>query len=587
MSEKKYDNIRKEKEIERMRQELLERYEEKWRPCKQVIPPANDIPEYLGELDADLEWSNDTEGAYKKFLNIEAYKKFIENGNLILMGRTGTGKSSILHRYAYAINSGEISDFSMAICINLEELFKVLIHYTFIENIRNDTYIKDAIEIVIKLHVIKELVNRFSNVDRCKYEYNPRMLQLTKYLRLHGITRYTNIVRKLSDQIDEYNEPNSNIRDVVLELKKAYKDLEEEGIQNILHSILVDQKMLILIDSLDHYDITEKKVIYINKALVEVVFDYFKDFSSQNILLKAAIPSEIYTHIIEQIAAKKKTKTVAIEWRFKDIVKMIALKVYYYFDINNRTLAEDVLVKYAIEDLFDYDTAYSFLHEILPLTCRACIPVDFETIPYCIRHTQKKPRQIVTIFNALIDKICLENQFDYFKKNSEEICNYVHMAQKSIINDALNMYNVVAKEKILPIVKSVLDKKKIILDASELNNAIKDAQGIIGSVGLSDSEVKQILIESGMIGQLLEDHYVQENSYHFNNRQVLKISIALFEYQIKDTLPQVKSGKYVLHPMCYEYYNNELDYNCLVYPSSADDIDDNIIAKLEGEGIIV
>lgn len=182
--------------------------------------------------------------------------------------------------------------------------------------------------------------------------------------------------------------------------------------------------------------------------------------------------------------------------------------------------------------------------------------------------------------------MCLEKRFDYFVNHSDEISYYIHRTQRDIINDALNMYNIVAKEKILPIVKEVLGKKPSIMETSEFNTAIKDALGTIDIVGLSVDEVKQILIESGMVGQLFDEHYVRENSDLFKNDRVIKICITLFEYQIKDTLSVLKGGKYVLHPMCYEYYVNKIDYNALVYPEPADDLDDNIIAKLQKEGVV-
>lgn len=64
------------------------------------------------------------------------------------------------------------------------------------------------------------------------------------------------------------------------------------------------------------------------------------------------------------------------------------------------------------------------------------------------------------------------------------------------------------------------------------------------------------------------------------------MSIAAFEYQIKDTLSFGRKDIYVLHPMCYEYFANEIDYNALVYPTPADDAGDNVIDKLNSTSSI-
>lgn len=582
----KFEKEKQRTEREQIKKELMEKYKEDFRPCEQIFPPQNSVEEYLGELDADNEWNNDCQGAYAQFLNTDAYKKFIVPENIILMGRTGTGKSSILNRYAYAVNNKEgRTGFDLAVNIKFELFFDKLQLYIFNDDI--ESYITCGIEIIIKLQIMQGLVNRYNANDDLK-DFTQEIDSIKGYLKEKGIRKNTNIVKRISHILDTINEPNSDLRMAIFKLEEEFIALEDDDIQNALETILGKYKVLLLVDSIDHYDITEKKVIVINKALVNMAFESYKNRAKSNVLIKVAIPSEVYTHIIEQIAAKRKSKVVAIEWRYKDIVRMLAIKVFYFFErnIDEYTFAQTLINDYQIQDFYDYQVALELLYKILPKTCRACVPMCFETLPYCIRHTQKKPRQIITIFNSFIEKICEEKRYDYFVNNSDLISNYIHRMQKDIINDALNMYNATAKEKVLPIVKSVLSQKRNFLDGSELNIAIKDALNIYGSIGLSEKDVKQILIESGIIGQVQANRYVDRNNELFKNVNVMKISIALFEYQIKDTLPLRNGVQYVLHPMCYEYYANEIDYNAMVYPTPADDIEDNILSKLEYTNVI-
>lgn len=585
----KFESKKKIAENEKIKMELKEKYKENFKPCVQIFPPQDGISEYLGELDADVEWSNDTQGAYDRFLNIDAYKKFIIQENLILMGRTGTGKSSILNRYAFAVNGNENkTGFNMAIGIKFEPFFDKLQLYVFDNNVNTKNYIAQGIGIIIKLQIMQSLVNKYDENDDILKCFSQEIQIISNYLEEKKIWKKTNIVMMISEIIDLSSEPNISLRLVILELKKIFESLEDRDIQIALETILNNYKVIILADSIDYYDITERKVVVINKALVDMAFDFYKIFKQTNVLLKVAIPSEVYTHIIEQIVAKRKSKVVAIEWKYKDIIKMLAIKIFYFFKIKieENKFAEELIDGYKIQDFYKYQTAVDFLHKILPKTCEACIPMYFETLPYCIRHTQKKPRQIITIFNSLVEKICEEKQYNYFIYNSNLISKFIHRAQKDIINDALNMYNAVAKEQVLSIVKSALSQKRNFLNNNELNNAIKEALKIYKSVGLSEEDVKQILIESGLVGQVQENRYVKENSEFFKNSEIIKISIALFEYQIKDTLPSKSGVQYVLHPMCYEYYANEIDYNALVYPTPAEDLEDNVLSKLENENVI-
>lgn len=164
----------------------------------------------------------------------------------------------------------------------------------------------------------------------------------------------------------------SDLKEGILRLTNLYDGINDEEIENALEIILDKHKVLVLVDSLDYYDITEKKVVTISKALVELEFLYYRMYKEQNILLKAAIPSEVYTHVLEQIPAKRKTKVVAIEWRYKDLIKMLAIKVFFYFDSNKYEFSKDYVSQYELEDF-------------LTIICR---------LIFCIKCCQRFVRQL-------------------------------------------------------------------------------------------------------------------------------------------------------------------------------------------------
>ena len=66
--------------------------------------------------------------------------------------------------------------------------------------------------------------------------------------------------------------------------------------------------------------------------------------------------------------------------------------------------------QYNFEDFYlDNENAYknskTLLQKILPNTCPTCFLFEFDTISYCMRHTLKKPRELLMIFNALIEEL--------------------------------------------------------------------------------------------------------------------------------------------------------------------------------------
>lgn len=570
---------RLEQEKEKIRNELRNRYQPSWNECEEVFTPMNAIKDYLGDTDADIEWSINEEAAYKTFLNIEAYEKFKENENIILVGRTGTGKSSILNRYKYAVEHGEIADFNIVVEVKFQRFFDKLKLYNFEESSNAIHYIKDVLEIVIQLVIMQEVIKSVNSKT-------DEMDSLKNFLSSNGISVDADIIERFCDDLDEKFNPGDKLRDAMLLIKRTYNFIVNDDSVEKLKKVLAGKKVVILADSLDYYDITERRIIILNRALIELAFDYFRQLKSKRFLLKVAVPSEVYKHILEGIVAKKKAKTVTIEWRYKDLIMMLALKTFYCFKMGNYNFAKDFIEEYNLEDFYNFNIAYNFLSSMLPKNCHASIPMCFDTLSYCIRHTQKKPRQIIKIFNSFIERICEEKQFMFFIYNDKLIPEYIHRVQYDIIDDALSMYNAYAKQEVLPIVSNALRKKRNFMNLKELNDAAKDASKIYSVLGMSPDDIKRILIESGLVGVVYKEHFIKENNELFQNKVVNKISIAIFEYQRKDTITHRSGAIYVLHPMCYEYYVNEIDYNALVYPEPANDSGDDIIDKLKTQNMI-
>lgn len=70
-----------------------------------IIP---DVKPLLGAFDAAKEWNDDPERARQMFLHTKAYKDFLDTSSLILLGRTGTGKTAILRSICNQVQQGEV-----------------------------------------------------------------------------------------------------------------------------------------------------------------------------------------------------------------------------------------------------------------------------------------------------------------------------------------------------------------------------------------------------------------------------------------------------------------------------------------------
>ncbi len=334
--------------------------------------------------------------------------------------------------------------------------------------------------------------------------------------------------------------------------------------------------MLVLVDTMEDYDFNDLDSIVIVKTLMNYTFKCFSEDSF--ISIKIALPSELYSALRGQIPAKQIGNTVFIEWKYRDLVKFIAMRCFYLVTESKWAHIFNCSIDGRLYDNIsnDYYEAKRFLLNFLPETCSASINLSFDTLSYIIRHTQKKPRQLMVVFESIMHRVIVSGNINYYKIHEKELKKQIHYVQETLISDSLNMYSN-TYPGIGEICARILSNRKYTMTDNELDDYIRNAD--LGTDKVSKNVIKRILIESGIIGTVDDSniHFVNRNNSWFKNPNVIKIVPALYEYQVKGRLIYNEKSTYVVHPMCYEYYHSLIDFNCLVYPESYDDTDETFM----------
>ena len=141
-----------------LEEELL-RFEENTVQMRNVDGLLRYVPSYLGTIDADKEWNDNPEEAYRKFLHTQSYCDFINPDSLILLGRTGTGKTSILRCLCENVNKNNIDLYNSAIMVSFDDILCNLMET--IDDFNNPVIslqLKKGIAAYINCHVMKRLI---------------------------------------------------------------------------------------------------------------------------------------------------------------------------------------------------------------------------------------------------------------------------------------------------------------------------------------------------------------------------------------------------------------------------------------------
>lgn len=252
---------------------------------------------------------------------------------------------------------------------------------------------------------------------------------------------------------------------------------------------------------------------------------------------------------------------------------MIAMRLLYYYENGGQEILH-FCNTYHYEDFYDDNpnsvaNAKKLLHELLPSVCPTSLNYAFDTLAYCIRHTLKKPRELLVIFNYFLSKISQKNNPLFFIKHSDEIRNVIHSTQEEMITSALSMYTTSYKD-ILRACEIVLHNQRYYFQGVELGDRLKEA-AVNRAYDVDD--IKRILLESGLIGKINDIsrwRVKDDDTQNLNINNSIQIVKAKFEYQIKGRLFLNKDDWFVLHPMCYEHFNCSVGSQTLVYPGDLD-----------------
>ena len=542
-------------------------------------------PTFLGYVDAYGEWKDNPSIAQELFLHTKSYHDFIRKSSLILLGRTGTGKTAILQCLNESVNSKQETTYKRSIYISFDPLLSKLKMAT--ENIGNNkdslTELCEVLELYIYISVMKDVCSN-SDFD------NKQKSKIKQYLNDTGADKQ-DFIEFVSNSLDKLKPSEQSIatelafflKDLAMSIRSKLKNTSYEEAKNELDLLLkkYDYDYLVLIDNADNYPLKEASVIVTIKSLIKVCFSHYNEASENHINVKVSIPSEVYTSVFNELPGKRQGNTVVIQWTNNELKRMIALRLVHLYSLcrvgksmsgfelptHRRIFAcfESILDKnlYYENNPNSVSNAKRLLDLFLPERTPTSLSFALDTFGYILHHTLKKPREVILLFNKIIDIIDSENSINYFIDNPDKIRNVVHGSQEMLISSALSMYTD-TYEGITEVCREVLCNSVFCFTEATLDNRLKSK---IYNKSYDRDDVKRILLESGLVGEITNVHISDNNIYHIK---------AKFEYQIKGKLSFAKTMGYVLHPMCYEYYLCQIHEDALVLPNSLDSNDEII-----------
>jgi hypothetical protein len=474
---------------------------------------------------------------YQRFYfdHVSFNKKAVDPRTFLIIGRRGTGKSSLIEYFSF---QKELK----STCIIMSEP-------TIYENVLSALSEKN-LESFVAINKAAEL-----------WEMSIWAIIFHKYAKTNNIIKAADIISE-QDHITAYevvkNLLSKFLNDTNGELTEKIegfisKPVIEKAKEQVF-LITAQEPLIIAIDSLEDYPVENEEMMNIIAGLIEVASNFNTKCAKKGIYLKVFLTSEIYPHLIENVI-QNTSKTVRnplfMNWRPKELLRLICYRLYCSLRCSNKKLAEKI-------GPINWDNYTDVIQKIwIPYFGKEMKNLNGmteNTFLYLLRHTQLRPRQMVILCNE-IGKISIDkNVFPNF--SNVDIPKIVKSVEVDLAVEVINSY-----KKIYKNVSGILDALGGLpprFKGNQLDKVASRTAALWPSGNYNLIAFRKIVTELGIVGRVR------------NYDETKGIVEADFEYFMKERASLMDSDECVIHPMFYKRFNIKSNICVLPFPDHPD-----------------
>lgn len=527
---------------------------------------------WIGEPDATKEWTNNKKLSKDRFVLTKSYEIFSSQNTLFLFGRRGTGKTSILQMLNYRTNNNLKSQYSYSTIVKKESHLKPL---TMALRSYNDSIEDDEM-----VHVTKTMFKWIIYVSAMK-----RILKSYKNVKNEDVTIIKDFLTKLSlIGEEEFHSVFSPIQAITNTLQvnqelfvtdkltyigtllKTLQQLESKEYLQALNSaknlINKDKKTcLVLIDSQERYKFNDRVFSNTITGLISAVLEIDQSTQHTRIKAKVAFPSEIVPHMNPENKGKTNTKSHFIFWQYDDIAELISKR----FDLMLEELGVENEQNQSNSDSDSEHKIYNYI----PDTITTYSGIEYDTLSYIINHTQKKPREVIQLFNKILS-LAHQNSIPFTNISAECIKEGTNSEIKDLSSAVLDMYKEIYNDA-YSIVSKTFTGRKNIMTFGDMQSHLRETKNLFIDYSGSRNQIERLFAESGVLGKVTGISGLKNSEK--------KICQADFEYQIKGGLTFQSHDVLAIHPMFYQEFNIMVYDSTLVVPKPSSDEQKQVIQE--------
>jgi hypothetical protein len=441
-------------------------------------------------------------------------------------------------------------------------------YFSFQTTIPDPIYI-DVDEPRVYSEVLSNIATRASEVREIAI---PRLKRVWEYiiwrLIFENTRNETNAISNLDRTPSQSGRPSHQIKSIFDHLLEILHEDEAQAVENSVEALLSDEQLLaaktdvlvisekrsviMAMDTLEKYDVSDSGLMNAMAALVQFAADFNLEFSNRGIHLKLFMAGEVFPYLkaeVLQNPLKSIKNPVYLFWRPKDLLRLISWRFFHYLRKHDQLRGEN---GETIDWKNHRDVRAKMWDPYFGREVTNARGFREDTLSYVLRHTQKRPRQVILLCNSIASRAKTGSRFPIFSE--EDIKFGVKQLETELAVEIVNSFS-----SLYPHVSQIVNglmNMPMIFKGNELDRRAHETASHWPREAYSPASFRHLVTELGIVGRVLR----KENGH----------IAAVFEYSLKDGLELTHRDECVVHPMFYSRFNIHFNSDYRVLPVSTD-----------------
>lgn len=457
----------------------------------------------------------------------------LERETYLIVGRRGSGKTSLTRYFEFqnAIKNAH------CILVDVSDVYQILNRRLGNQIYLNpDLVVNDLCKVwdlLFWLLILSEYCEQDSELSDQMY-------------RIVGVNQSCKEAGEVFRHIaNNYMDESGQVTDELLQLQNQPAF---QASRAAVLKITSNKPVIVAVDTFERYDRENDIMMAITAALIQSASNFNIRYARQGIHVKVFISSEIFPYVKEgniPNTTKFIRNPVYMNWRPKDLVRLITWRFKKRLAFEGHAAG---MTRVDWENFKEVRTRMwdpFFGEEVTNLR-----GLSEQSLPYILRHTQMRPRQLVVLCNAIAREARHAGKYPNFREIP--IAKVVADTEPDLADEVLNSYN-----RIYPGVADIitaLSHAPAIFRGNYIDQVAKTTARFWPNNSYTAAGFRKLVTELGIVGHVRKKD------------ERTGIIEANFEYFLNDRLVILDSDEYVIHPMFYTKLQVRRDAHYIVYP---------------------